>query len=233
MFSRKKDNCQQQFYVPCSLERPSVPWRRAEWFSRRYLGGQRRLRPGVKCQPPSINTNVSSTTYHSEVLEWAGVLDVLQGLLQILELHVDSALGLLGVLDGLGLEGLNGLDLARDVVGSRLERLEVVLYGVDDGLVLESRAVVAEVHSGWRLGQLLELAAGIFVALLEGVEGGDGLAAEPKARGDCLPVKLESCATLLVMLSACCSSIDLRVRKKLIGPQRMPQRLLPEPENLL
>lgn len=231
MFSRKQDNCQQLFYVPCSLERPSVPWRRAGWFSRRYLGGRRQPRPGVKCQPPSINTIVSGTTYHSEVLEWAGVLDVLEGLLQILELEVDSALGLLGVLDGLGLEGLDGLDLAGNVVGGWLERLEVVLYGVNDGLVLESRAVVAEVDSGWGLGKLLELAAGILVALLEGVEGGDGLAAEPKARGDCLPVKLESCATLLVMLSACCSRIDLRVRKKLIGPQRMPQRLLSDPEN--
>lgn len=109
----------------------------------------------------------------------------------------------------------------------------MVLYGVNDGLVLEGRAVVAEVDGGWGLGQLLELAAGIFVALLEGVEGGDGLATEPEARGDCLPVKLESCATLLVMLSACCSPIDLRVKKKLIGLQRMPQPLLSDPENLL
>lgn len=77
---------------------------------------------------------------------------------------------------------------------------------------------MAEVNSRRLFGELLQLAAGIFVALLEGVKGGDGLATEPKARGDCLPVKLEGCATLLVMLSACCSRIDFRVRKKLPGP---------------
>ena len=102
----------------------------------------------IACQPPSISTKTTTgSTYYSEVLEWARVLDVLQCLLQILQFHVDSALRLLRVLDGLGLEGLDGLDLARDVVSSRFEGLEVVLYGIDDGLVLEEGAVVAEVHS--------------------------------------------------------------------------------------
>ena len=37
---------------------------------------------------------------------------------------------------------------------------------------------------------------GIFVALLEGLERGDGLAAEAEGVGDFDPVKLEGCATL-------------------------------------
>ncbi len=77
------------------------------------------------------------------------------------------------------------------------------LYGVDNGLVLERRAVVAEVHGLRLLGELLEPAAGIFIALLEGVKGGDSLTAEPEVGSDCLPVKLESCATLYEMMLAC------------------------------
>lgn len=138
-----------------------------------------------------------SVTYDGELIERAGVLDVLQGLLQILELHIDTALGLLSVLDGLSLEGLNGLDLAGDIVGDWLEALEVLLYRIDNGLVLQDRAVVGEVDGGWLLLKSRKLAAGILVALLEGVEGGDSGSTESEVRGDCCPVKLESCATLL------------------------------------
>ena len=135
-------------------------------------------------------------TYDSEVVEGAGVLNVLQGLLQILKLHVDTALGLLGILDGLSLEGLDSLDLARDIVGDWLEGLEVRLYRIDNSLVLEDGAVVSEVDRGWLLLESRKLAAGILVALLEGVEGGDSRSTESEVRGDCCPVKLESCATL-------------------------------------
>lgn len=137
------------------------------------------------------------TTYDGELVERAGVLDVLQGLLQILELHIDTALGLLSVLDGLSLEGLDGLDLAGDIVGDWLEALVVLLYRIDNGLVLQDGAVVGEVDGGWLLLESRELAAGILVALLEGVEGGDSGSTESEVRGDCCPVKLESCATLL------------------------------------
>ena len=88
---------------------------------------------------------LSGATYDSEVVEGAGILDVLQDLLQILELHVDTTLGLLGVLDGLSLEGLDSLDLAGDIVGDWLEGLVVLLYRINDSLVLEDGAVVTKV----------------------------------------------------------------------------------------
>jgi hypothetical protein len=55
-------------------------------------------------------------TYHCEVLEGSGSLDVLQCLLQVLQLRVDLALGLLGTLHGLSLERLDSLALVIVVV---------------------------------------------------------------------------------------------------------------------
>lgn len=55
---------------------------------------------------------------------------------------------------------------------------------------------MGEVDRGGLLGQLLDLAAGVLVALLEGLQRGDGLAAEAQGRGDLDPVELESCASL-------------------------------------
>ena len=49
----------------------------------------------------------------------------------------------------------------------------MLLYRIDNSLVLEDGAVVSEVDGGWLLLESRELAAGILVALLEGVEGGD------------------------------------------------------------
>lgn len=137
-----------------------------------------------------------TNTYHGEVLEGTGGLDVLQGLLQVDELSVDLALGLLGVLDGLGLEGIDGLQLAADIVRSRLEALEVVLDLVNDGLVLEDAAVVGKVDGLGLLGQDLDLAAGVIVALLEGLQRGGGLAAEAEGGRDLDPIDLECGAAL-------------------------------------
>lgn len=131
-----------------------------------------------------------------KLLEWSGLLNVLEGGGKILQLQVHGLLGGLGVLDGLDLEGVNGLDLAADIVGGGLEGLEALLDLVNDGLVLQDGAVLGEVDGGGLLRQLLDLAAGILVALLEGLEGGDGLAAEAQGRGDLDPVELESCASL-------------------------------------
>lgn len=135
-------------------------------------------------------------TYDSEILEGAGGLDVGQGLLEVLELKVDLVLGGLGVLDGLDLEGLNGLDLAGDVVGGGLECGEALLDLVDHGLVLEDGAVVGEVNGRGKLREGLDLATGVLVTLLEGLEGGDGLAAQAERGRDLGPVELESCASL-------------------------------------
>lgn len=140
--------------------------------------------------PPGVKT------YNSEVLERPGGLDVLEGGGEVLELEVDGLLGGLGVLDGLDLEGVDGLELAAYVVGGRLELAEALLDLVDDCLVLERGAVGGEVDGGGLLREQLDLAAGILVALLEGLEGGDGLAAEAQRAGDLGPVELESSASL-------------------------------------
>jgi hypothetical protein len=63
-------------------------------------------------------------------------------------------------------------------------------------LVLEDGSVGGEVDGGGLLRELLDLAAGVLVALLEGLEGGNGLATEAERAGDLGPVKLESCASL-------------------------------------
>lgn len=135
-------------------------------------------------------------THDSEVLERPGLLDVLQCLLQVLELGVDLGLGLLGALDGLGLEGLNGLDLPADVVLLDLEAAELLLDVVDNGRVLEDLAVVGEVDRLGLLVQQLDLAAGVIVALLERLQGLGGGSLEAELGADFGPVDFESCAAL-------------------------------------
>lgn len=105
-------------------------------------------------------------------------------------------LGSLGVLDGLNLEGLNGLELTAHIVGGGLERSEALLDLVNDGLVLEDGAVVAEVDRLGLLGEDLDLAARIVVALLEGLETRGCLAAEAERGGDFSPVELERSGSL-------------------------------------
>ena len=73
----------------------------------------------------------------------------------------------------------------------------MLLYRINDSLVLEGGAVVSEVDGGGLLLEGSELAARILVALLEGVKGDDGGSTKSEVGGDCCPVKLESCATLL------------------------------------
>lgn len=135
-------------------------------------------------------------TYDGEVLERPGVLDVLQGLLQVLELGVDLCLGLLCALDGLGLEGVDGLELPVDIVLLWLEGGELLLDLVDDGLVLEHAAVVGKVDGLGMFAQLLELAAGVVVALLEGDQRVGGAAPEAQLGANLGPVDFEGCAAL-------------------------------------
>ena len=139
---------------------------------------------------------VTVYTYNGEVSEWPGILDVLQGLLEIAQLLVDDGLGLLCALDGLGLESLNGLDLPSYVVRLGLECVELLLNVVDDGLVLEDTAVIGEVNGLRLLREDGNLAARIVVALLEGLEGGGGLTLETKLRSELGPVELEGSAAL-------------------------------------
>jgi len=132
---------------------------------------------------------------NGELVKGTGRLDVEERLLEILELEVDLLLGCLGVLDGLDLENLDGLELAGHVIGGGLEGSEALLDLVNDRLVLEDGAIVGKVDGGGEFRELLDLAAGVVVALLESLETGDGLAAEAERRGDLGPVDLESCAS--------------------------------------
>lgn len=146
-------------------------------------------------------------THHSEVLERPGGLDVLEGLLQVLQLSVDLGLGLLSALDGLSLVGLDGLDLAANVVLLDLEAVELLLNVVDDGGVLENGAVVGEVDLLGLLGQELDLAARVVVALLEGLQGLGGGATEAEFGAQVGPVDLRGGAALeWVLVSAASSS---------------------------
>jgi hypothetical protein len=154
-----------------------------------------------------------SDTYNGEFVEWPGGLDVLEGLLEVAEFSLNLALGLLSALDSLGLEGINGLQLTGDIVGGGLEGLEVVLDLVDDSLVLQDAAVVGEVDLLGLLGEELNLAAGLIVTLLEGLQGGGGLAAEAERAGDLDPVDLESGATLFtgrLAIQFCSQSAETR-----------------------
>ena len=72
----------------------------------------------------------------------------------------------------------------------------MVLDLVNDGLVLQDAAVVGKVDGLGLLGQDLNLAAGVVVALLEGLQRGGGLAAEAEGGRDLGPVDLKCGAAL-------------------------------------
>lgn len=156
---------------------------------------------------PSFAASPSYTrsvyTHHSEVLEGPGSLDVLKCRLKVLKLSIDLGLGLLGALDSLGLVGLDGLDLAVDVVLLDLESVELLLKVVDDGGVFQDGAVVGEVDLLGLLGQDLDLAARIVVALLEGLEGLGGGATEAEFGAQVGPVDLGGGAALDGGVSRC------------------------------
>lgn len=133
---------------------------------------------------------------HREVLKRPRRLNVGERLLQVLELQADLLARGLGVADGLDLEGLDGLDLAAHIVRGGLERREALLDLVDDGLVLEEAAVLRKVDGRGELLEQLDLAAGVLVARLEGLETGHRLAAQAERGGDLDPVELERRASL-------------------------------------
>lgn len=135
-------------------------------------------------------------TYHSEILKGSGGFDVLQCGGQILQLQINTALGFLRVLHGLGLKGLNGLDLPGNIVGRGLEGAEVLLDLINDGLVLQERAVVREIDGLWLLREGLHAATGVITALLESLQGGGCLATETERAGHLGPVEFEGCAAL-------------------------------------
>lgn len=185
--------------LPCSLVQTSVPWKRVGRSSHQYLGGQQQLRPKSTHRISSIPLTQSRQlggTYHGEILKWSRLLDILQRRSQILQLQIHTSLRLLGILHSLRLESLNGLDLSANIVGRGLECGKVLLDLIDHGLVLQDGLVVREVDLRWLLGKDLNAAAGVLIALLEGLEGGGGLASETKRLGNFCPVELECCTSL-------------------------------------
>lgn len=105
---------------------------------------------------------------HRSLIPRPGPLNIAQRLLQPTQLHAHLIPRLLRILNRDPLELLNRSQLFLDVVGGRLEVLEVGLDLVDHGLVLQLRAVRREIDGLRRVLQLLDFAAGIVVAFLEG-----------------------------------------------------------------
>lgn len=137
-----------------------------------------------------------SQTHRRHILPRPRRLNIRQRLLQVLQLGIHLPLGRLRALDSLDLEGLDRLDLPTHIVRLRLELLELGLDLVDNGAVLERVPVGCKVHGRGLGGELIELAAGVVVAFLEGLEGGGGLALEPEGGGDFGPVDLHCCGAL-------------------------------------
>jgi len=137
-----------------------------------------------------------SKTYHREVFKRPGFLNIRQRLLQVLQLTVHNVLGLFGALDGLSLKRLNSLDLTADVVRLWLEGLELLLDVVDDGGVLQHASVVGEVDRRRLVAQLLHLAPGIVVALLEGHQRVRRRTLEAELCAELGPVEFEGGGTL-------------------------------------
>lgn len=140
--------------------------------------------------PPLANPSTARETYNSEVLERPGTLDVAESLLQVLELVLNHALGVLCILDSLRLKGIDGLELARHIVALNLEALDGTLELVDNGLILENAAIVGEVDRLGLLGEDVYFSAGLVVALLEGQELRGCVAAQAEGAGDLGPIDL-------------------------------------------
>jgi hypothetical protein len=146
--------------------------------------------------PVVLESYHPGNTYHGELIKWSRLLNILQRLLQILQLQINTSLGLLGIFQSLRLKSLNRLDLSPNIVCRGLEGIEMLLNLLDNGLVLQNRTVVYEVDFGGLFGELGHSATGIFVALLKSLERGNGLAAETEGGGDFGPVELERCTSL-------------------------------------
>lgn len=185
---------------PCILVLPSGPLKRAFRSSRRSTARQQRHRPVHHHQhfPPQPRGSPLAVEkpYHSQLIERPGRLYVLERLVQLLQLEVDLLLGRLGILDGLDLKGLDGLELAAHVDCRGLESLEPLLDLVNDGLVLEHRPVARKVDRRRELRQLLHPTARVVAALLEGLKRSCRLPTEAKRCGDLGPIDLQCCAAL-------------------------------------
>jgi hypothetical protein len=126
---------------------------------------------------------------HRNLIPPSRTLNISQCLLPTPQLNLDLALRLLGIPHRHLFESLDLPDLLGHIICLGLEALEVLLNLVDDSCVLEQGAIVAEVDSGGLIGQDLDPAAGVIVALLEVRERGCGGAAEGELGWELGPVE--------------------------------------------
>ena len=161
--------------------------------SRRCLGVLQQLRPArllAHIESRDISGSepghgIGMNTHHSELLERSRTLNILQRLLQILQLSIDLALGLLSALHSLRLKRLNGLDLSVHIILLDLKAVHILLELSDDVLVLEGIAIVGEVDSLWHLLKLGNSAARVVIPLLEVGEGVGCSSSEAELRAYC------------------------------------------------
>jgi len=144
---------------------------------------------------------VLAYTYHSQILKRPSSLNILQRRIQILQLGIDLALRLLRALHSLRLERLNRLDLAADIVLLRLEAIDLLLDVGDDVLVFEDAAVLREVDALGLVGEDLDPALRVVVALLEVGEGVGRAASETQFGSEVGPVDLHGGGALLLGVS--------------------------------
>lgn len=191
--------------APCSQPASTCPWRPEKRSFRQSRAEQQQPHPTRTRthtnQHNPIFPKQKKNTYHSEVLERPGSLNVIQSLLQLNQLRLDLTPSLFSVLDSLGLKGIDRLNLARDIIASRLEVLELGLDIIDHGLVLQRVAVVVKVDGLGLLRQSLNLAARVVVTLLEGLQGCSRLATEAERAGNLGPVEFQGGAALVMFVS--------------------------------
>lgn len=118
-----------------------------------------------------------------QVLERPGILDVGQGSLEPLLLALDLLYGLLGRVDGSGLEGVDDTGDLAQVVSDGLEGGEDLFGLGEGGLVLEDRLVSGKVEGGGGGFEGGVLGRGGGVTSSESVDLRDGLCGREKQTG--------------------------------------------------
>ena len=190
--------------VPCIRGLASGPLTPAAQCACRYPAGRQQPHPAqhpvISISQPKSTFHAKlpqrACTYHSQILKRPGLLNILQRLLQIPQLHIDPPFRILRTLDRLFLKRFNRLDLPAHIIRRRFPLLEVVLDLVDHALVLEDASVVREVDRLRLVRQHLHFAARVVVAFLERLQGRGRLAFEAEGGAYFAPVDFESCAAL-------------------------------------
>jgi len=159
----------------------------------------RRHPPPLLHHPRHILINLGrrpANLLHRRLLPRPRALNIRQRLLQAPQLDLNLLLSLLSIAQRHALKLLDRRQLLADVVGGRLEGLDLAFDLVEDGVVFEQAAVVGEVDGLGCVGEGLHFAAGVVVAFFEGGEGAGGAAAEAELGGEFAPVQFEGGAGL-------------------------------------